>query len=128
MLMVNCTPKNEVKPIPTISITPSIPPINNENITGQIHGAEAHLYSVYIYALTPDGWFNILNNGSASIRIAEDKSWICELNNIKKDEINKLAIYLIPNGYSPPILLGDPIIPIKINLAATAKKIIEIES
>ena len=93
MLMVNCTPMKEVKPMPSISITPSIPPINNENITGQIHGAEAHLYAVYIYALTQDGWFNILNKGSASILIAEDKSWDCELNNIKRNECIPDTIY-----------------------------------
>ena len=113
--------------MPFISVTPSNPYMNNENITGRIHGAEPHLYTVFVYALTSNGWFSMMNEGSTSIRIAEDKSWVCELKSIKKDEILKLAIYLIPNGYVPPSLQGDPIIPIKINLVATAKKIIEID-
>jgi len=125
-LMVRCASNDEIKPIPSISVTPSNPQMNNESITGQVHGAESHLYSIFIYALTSNGWFSLMNDGSSAIRIAKDKSWVCEINNINKDEILKLAIYLIPNGYTPPSLQGNPLLPIKINLVATTKKIIEI--
>ncbi|MCG8310191.1 MAG: hypothetical protein MI975_22525 [Cytophagales bacterium] len=109
---------------PVISVTPFNTSNLNESIAGQIHGADVQLYNIAVYAKVRSGWYTLPNRDSPIISISNDKRWVCELSGVKKEDITKVSIFLVPNGYEPPILQGQNIIPIKMNLMSASKKII----
>ena len=120
LIFTSCVTKDDVMPKPTISITP----ISIESITGQVHGIEAALYSIAVYAKQNDGWYTLPGGHIPLHPISEDNRWVCELGNISIEDFSELAVFLVPNGYEPPILAGENMIPIKMNLVSTSKKLI----
>jgi len=120
--MVSCTKINEVTPKPIISInTKNTAPLN-ENISGQIFGATTSQYNIAVYAKMNEIWYNIPNAQNPLITISEDASWVCEVDIVMRAATSEISVFLLPNGYSPPILQGESMIPIKMHLVATAKK------
>lgn len=120
--MVSCTKIDDAIPKPIISITAQSSPTYGENISGQVFGIQASLYKIAAYAKMQDTWYNIPNAQNPLTIIAEDSNWVCELNNEMRGSISEIAVFLLPNSYSPPILQGEPIIPIKLYIVASAKK------
>ena len=84
-------------------------------------GAIVQLYKVVVYARMNDGWYSLPAGDNSIIAIDSDRSWVCGLSNFEKDKITELTIYLIPNEFNPPILTGEPLIPIKMKLVSAAK-------
>lgn len=123
ILFTSCASKDDVIPKPIISITP----ISSESIKGQVHGIDAGLYNIAVYARLNDGWYTLPGSHIPLQPISEDNSWFCKLGNISIEDVSELVIFLLPNGYEPPILTGENIIPVKLNLVATSKKIILLE-
>lgn len=122
MLCISCSTPNEVIPKPIISIAAQVPQSGEECISGFIYGANAGLYTLAIYAKVDDGWYNIPDRSNPLTTIATDGFWICKIKNDIPGIVSELNIYLIPNGFDPPILQGEIIIPIKMNLVAASRK------
>jgi len=116
-----------VIPKPIITVTPQSSSILNENITGQIHNADENLYNVAVYGKIDEGWYTLPNRDFPLIPISNDNSWVCELENANRASITKFVIFLVARGYAPPILQGENIIPVKMNLVAAAKKTVVLE-
>lgn len=122
ILFASCSSPEEVIPKPIISITTQFPQSQDECISGIVNGADGSLFNIAVYAKIEDGWYNIPERYNPLTTISEDGSWICKTIKDKAGEVSALNIYLLPNGYEPPILLGESIIPIKMNLVAASKK------
>ena len=127
LISISCMPMENIKPEPQISISPHAISLENECLTGIISEVDPRLFSIIIYVFVENGWRSLMNNGSPLILVSEDNSWVCEIINVEKGEIKQVAIFLIPNSYSPPVLYGDATIPIKVNLVAVARKFVIIE-
>lgn len=123
----SCSPVDEVipKPVIVVSLLPS--PNFNECISGHVEGVDTKLYKLAIYANVNGGWYNIPDRYNPLTNIGEESGWICKTDIDPNVTVSELAIYLLPNGYSPPILDGENIIPLKMSLVSASKKAILME-
>ena len=117
-----CTKYDNVLPKPEIMVYQQ--DALNEYLSGHVQGADIKLYNIAIYGNIEDKWHNLPSTTSPLTAISEDGVWSCYIDVGMHDFISKLSIYLLPTGYLPPILEGEDMIPLKINLVSAAKKTI----
>jgi len=121
LILTFCSTPDEIIPKPVITITNANPRLLNENITGYVNGIIPTNFKIAVYGKINTGWHNLPSRENPLIPIAEDNSWACNLTMNQISSVSEYAIYLLPNGYIPPILVGAKIIPVKLNLVAAAR-------
>ena len=124
-VFMSCTKYDNVIPKPEIMIYQQ--DSWNEYLSGHVLGVDSKLYNLAIYANINDSWYNLPDAISPLTSISEDGVWTCYVEIGSQDLISRLSIYLLPTGYFPPILDGERMVPLKINLVAAAKKTITFE-
>ena len=121
LFYASCNSPDDVIPRPVISITSPNPNLWNESMTGYVYGIVPKNYKITVYGKIKSGWHNLPNRETTVLNIADDNSWACPLSINQISAISEYVIYLIPSGYSPPILVGANIIPVKLNLVCASK-------
>ena len=115
-----CTSDENVIPKPEIFVN-----LQNswaEGFFGFVRGVDSSLFILGIYANINNGWYNLPDLISPSTEIMTDGSWTCSMALDPDDSVSEIAIYLLPAGYLPPTLEGEPKIPLELNLVAAVKK------
>jgi hypothetical protein len=79
--------------------------------------------AVYIYV---SGWWNKPTWAEPLTPIQNDGSWTCDITTGGSDPwATKIAAFLVPNGYTPPLLSGQQNIPEEVYQNAMAKKFVD---
>ena len=122
MIFISCSTPDVVIPKPIITITSHLPESQHECISGSVSHINSSLYNIVIYAKIDAGWYNLPDRNNPLTTILEDGTWNCNTNLDAAKIVTEFSLYLVPNGYLPPILQGEQIIPLKMNLVAASKK------
>ncbi|MGR3309591.1 MAG: glycosyl hydrolase family 17 protein [Candidatus Brocadiales bacterium] len=108
--------------IPTIEF-PYVPPYGSfENLQGQVWHVKPADYKVAVYIKVGGGWWTKPFFGRPLTSICPGGSWTCDITTGGDDQnATKIAAYLVPNGYSPPLMRGGPTLPAELDQNAVAK-------
>ena len=118
--MISCNTVDTPQPKPEIIVNPYS--IYHESISGKVTGINAFDHNLAVYVSVNDEWFTATGVQNQVIYLKEDASWNCQMGNYAGQPVDQVAIYLIPKGYQPPLLSGENLIPVKLNLIAPARK------
>lgn len=115
--VVNCDPS-----IPNLRFT-QVPSIGSfENLKGQVCRVKPADYRIVVYIKVGSGWWVKPFANQPLTNILNDGSWTCDITTGGIDQTaTEIVAYLIPNGFSPPILLGSPSLPAILDQNAVAK-------
>jgi|GEM_PF-3573792 len=99
-----------------------IPPVGSFN---NLEGRVLHVYpseyrvAVFIYV---SGWWNKPTFANPLTSIGSDGSWVTDITTGGIDEkASRIAAFLVPATYNPPVLSGDNTFPAELEQNATAK-------
>ncbi len=114
--------------IVTTGATPTIvfdhvPPYgSNDNLTGHVTNVTPNDYRVAVFIYTQGWWTK--PNFDESLRLVPintDGTWVCDITTGEGDEAaTRIAAYLLPAGYMPPISQGYQEIPAEVSQHAVA--------
>lgn len=95
--------KIEKQAIPSIVFL-FVPPFGSfENLQGRVLNADPNEFAVAVYIMVDGVWWSKL-----VIKINKDEKWVCDITTAENDELAiKIAAYLIPIDYQPPLASGD---------------------
>jgi len=122
LFFLSCTKYENVIPSPAISVSNEM--INEWDgcLQGQTLGVDPHLYHLAIYASVDDLWYSLPSNELPRTVISDENQWICQTEKLDIDHIGRVQIYLLPNRFNPPALVGEKSLPVKLNLVCVAKR------
>ena len=120
LMLISCSSEDTPRPKPEIILNPYN--IHHESISGKVIGINAFDNNLAVYVSLNDEWFSVPGVQNQLIYLKEDASWNCQMGNYIGQPVDKISIYLIPKGYQPPLLSGENLIPVKLNLIAPARK------
>ncbi|NDV61907.1 glycoside hydrolase family 16 protein [Puniceicoccales bacterium CK1056] len=106
--------------LPEISFTFVPPQGSDANLTGEVMNVnpEDHRVAVYIYV---HGWWTKPTNAQPLSMIDSGGNWVCDITTGGADLVaKKIAAFLIPVGYDPPILNGTAEFPVDLQVTALA--------
>jgi hypothetical protein len=117
---------NAVQPTcsPTIDFSP--PPYGSElDLQGSSSCIPFSDYKVAVYIYV-SGWWNKPSWGEPLTTLQSDGSWTCDITTGGTDPLaTRIEAFLVPIGYSPPLLSGQQTIPEEVNQIAVATKFID---
>jgi exo-beta-1,3-glucanase (GH17 family) len=115
--VVNCDPS-----IPNLRFT-HVPPYGSfDNLAGQVCRVKPADFRIVVYIKVGSGWWVKPFANQPLTTILNDGSWTCDITTGGIDETaTEIVAYLVPNGFSPPILLGSPSIPATLDQNSVAK-------
>ncbi|HMQ31572.1 MAG TPA: glycosyl hydrolase family 17 protein [Chloroflexaceae bacterium] len=107
---------------PEIILT-SVPTIgSSEDLRGQVNHVSPFDYRVVVYIKAGGGWWLKPYRSRPLTTIRPDGSWICDITTGGIDErATEIAAFLVPVGYTPPILSGSGALPAELEQRAVAK-------
>jgi hypothetical protein len=96
---------------PTIEFT-HVPPYKSEkDLQGRVTCVEPAAYKVAVYIYVW-GWYNKPWYASPLTTIGSDGTWTTDITIAENDPLaTKIAAFLVPNGYDPPVIKGDQALP-----------------
>lgn len=100
--------KIEKQTMPSIEFL-FVPPFGSfENLQGQILNADPNKFGVAIYNMIEGVWFSKPSLEKPVTKINKDAKWTCDITTAEDDELAiKIAAYLIPIDYQPPLTSGE---------------------
>jgi len=104
----------------------SIPPLGS---TANLYGRAWHVlptdYKIVVYIYVGYNWWIKPYYASPLTAIANDGSWVCDITTGGSDQnASQIAVYLIPNSYSPPLIGGVATLPAELDTNSVAKVIV----
>lgn len=108
----------ELDPVPIIGST--------ANLSGQVWHVRPVDHKIVVYIYVPGaGWWIKPYFGSPLTYLANNGSWICDITTGGSDaSATQIAVYLIPNSYSPPLLGGTATLPAELNTNSVTSVIV----
>ena len=105
--VISCEPNS-----PKLRFT-SVPALGSfDNLMGQVCGVMPADFRIVIYIKVGSGWWIKPFANQPLTTILNDGSWSADITTGGIDQTaTEIVAYLVPNGFSPPILLGSPTIP-----------------
>jgi exo-beta-1,3-glucanase (GH17 family) len=114
-------PEDEDDGNPGIEFT-YVPPYGSfDNLKGLVTDAAPGDFEVAVYIYV-SGWWTKPYWSSPLTSIRSDGSWICDITTGGIDQkATKIAAYLLPAGYNPPLMYGNVSLPTELDSNAVAK-------
>lgn len=92
------------------------------NLQGQVWHVAPLDYKVVVYIYVGSRWWIKPYLAQPLTSILSDGSWTCDITTGGIDQqATKIAAYLIPNSYTPPLILGDATLPASLDTNSVAK-------
>lgn len=87
-----------------------IPPYGSYvNLRGHVSGVTPADYKVAVYIRVANTWWTKPYSAQPLTTINANSTWTCDITTGGSDNLaDRIAAFLLPNGYSPPIALGVP--------------------
>lgn len=107
---------------PTVSmnVVPSIG--SNDNLIGSIMHVIPADYKVAVYIKVASGWWTKPYAATPLTLILPDGSWVCDITTGGSDTLaTEIAAFLIPNSYTPPMVLNATVLPAELGNNAVAQ-------
>jgi hypothetical protein len=106
---------------PAIEFT-HVPPYGSfEDLEGRVWHVKPVDYKVAVYIYV-SGWWNKPYWDNPLTNIRADGSWICDITTGGVDQYaTKIAAYLVPDGYNPPLMDGDTTLPTELDQKSVTK-------
>ena len=105
-----------------------VPPYGSfDNLRGRVTCVQPakHKIAVYIYV---SGWWNKPTWAAPLTPIQPDGAWVCDTTTGGADQnATKIAAFLVPNGYNPPLMSGGQTLPAELEQNSVARVMIERE-
>ena len=119
---VNSDPGSESPDAPLIEFT-DVPSLGGfENLGGRVQHVNPADYKVAVYIYVSGGWWTKPYWDRPLTSIQEDGAWICDITTGGIDQhATKIAAFLIPKGYNPPLMGGEAGLPAVLAQNAVAK-------
>jgi exo-beta-1,3-glucanase (GH17 family) len=107
---------------PTVAFT-FVPPRGSfDNLVGQVLHVSPVDHRIAVYIKVGSGWWTKPFFTNPTTRIRPDGSWTCDITTGGIDQqATAIVAYLIPAGYSPPLVSGQPTLPAELDAKAGAK-------
>lgn len=111
--------------LPTIEIT-YLPAYGSfEYLHGQVWHVRPSDYRVAVFIKVGSGWWTKPYWDSPLTIIKSDGSWVCDIVTGGIDEFaTKIAAFLVPAGYNPPLRHGESSLPTDVQQKAVASVIV----
>ena len=108
---------------PTITLT-SIPVMGtNDELTGKVTNVTPASYRVAVYIFV-QGWYNKPTDAAPLTVVQNDGTWICDITTGGADAYaTKIAAFLFPQSYTPPLVDGALTLPTELSTHAVASVI-----
>jgi len=91
-------------------------------LEGQVWHVHPVDYKVAVYICVSGQWWNKPTFAEPLTTIKIDGSWVCDITTGGIDETaTKIAAFLLPNGYDPPLISGEASLPVELNQKSVAK-------
>lgn len=105
--VISCDPNS-----PKLKFT-SVPLLGSfDNLFGQVCGIRPADFRIVVYIKVGNGWWVKPFALQPLTTILNDGTWSADITTGGNDQTaTEIVAYLVPNGFSPPILLGSPTIP-----------------
>ncbi len=99
-----------------------VPPYGSfDDLRGQVWHVDPSKYNVAVYIYV-SGWWTKPYFSSPLTPIQRDGSWICDITTGGVDETaTRIAAYLLPSAYTPPLMSGGATLPAELDANAVAK-------
>jgi YVTN family beta-propeller protein len=99
-----------------------------EDLHGRVRGVDPgdHKVAVYIYV---SGWWTKPYWDAPLTAIQSDGSWSCDITTGGMDQFaTQIAAFLVPNGFSPPLMAGESVLPAELFEHSVANVLVEREA
>jgi hypothetical protein len=112
---------------PTVELT-YVPPYGSfDNLEGRVACVESADYNVAVYIYV-SGWWTKPYWAWPLTPIQPDGTWACDITTGGVDQnATKIAAFLVPNGYDPPLMGGDQTLPPELEENAAANVLVDRE-
>ncbi len=106
---------------PVIEFT-YLPPYGSfDDLRGQVWHVNPLDYRVAVYINVAGSWWTKPYQNQPLTPIRVDGSWVCDITTGGRDqEATEIAAFLVPKGYDPPVVLGEPFLPRELEERAIA--------
>ena len=110
---------------PSISLT-SVPAMGSTNdLSGTVANVTPANYRVVVYIFV-QGWWNKPSDAARQIPLQNDGTWTCDITTGGADAYaTKIAAFLVPQSYTPPLAQGDTTLPAELSTNAVASVLTE---
>lgn len=100
-----------------------VPPYESfDDLKGQAWHVNPEDYAIAVYICVSGWWWTKPTFAQPLTTIRADGSWICDVTTGGIDETaTKIAAFLLPNWYDPPLLSGEASLPVELDQTAVAK-------
>jgi len=100
-----------------------VPPCGSfENLKGRVLNVIPDDYKVAVYIYVDQGWWNKPTWANPLTPIRGDGSWVCDYTTGGHDQdATEIVAYLVPNGYEPPLMSGQCVLPEELDENSVAK-------
>jgi hypothetical protein len=100
---------NDILPFITFSFIPAYGSF--DDLVGRVAGVTTTQYKVAVYIFVW-GWYNKPTWGSPATAIQPNGTWVTDITTGGNDELaTKIAAFLIPDTYNPPLMNGEANLP-----------------
>ena len=139
---VEITPDSIIEPFPTVSPAPgvmnqkcnpfieftNVPPYGSfMNLQGQVTCIDPTNYRVAVYIFV-SGWWTKPTFANPLTLIQSDGTWTTDITTGGLDQnATKIAAYLVPDGYNPPLMGGGQTLPPELEENSAASVMVERE-
>ncbi len=115
---------------PSIEFTYVPPYGSSEDLHGRVRHVEPSLCAVAVYIFAPwpagGGWWTKPTHANPVTAVLADGSWTADITTGGVDEqASRIAAFLLPKGYQPPLASGERTLPASLYTAALAHVIAE---
>lgn len=102
-----------------------IPPYGSyENLRGHVTGISPASYKIAVY-IKVSGWWTKPYFAAPLTVIQSDGTWVADITTGSSDPFaTNLAVFLVPNAYTPPMMSGGAVLPAELYHNAIAYKLI----
>ncbi|MBN1567179.1 MAG: hypothetical protein JXA73_05005 [Acidobacteria bacterium] len=103
----------------------SVPPLETYgNLSGRVTGVNPKEHKVAVYIYVGSGWWTKPYFNQPLTTIQADGNWTCDITTGGIDQqATKIAAFVVPNGYEPPLASGAANLPAAIEKSSVAKVI-----
>ncbi|MDS4025961.1 MAG: glycosyl hydrolase family 17 protein [Candidatus Contendobacter sp.] len=107
---------------PAIEFTHVPPYGSSENLQGRVLNVDPANYRVAVYINVRGGWWTKPYSNDPLTSIQSDGTWVCDITTGGVDNIaTRIAAFLVPKGYDPPLLSGAGTLPAELAQHAVAQ-------
>ncbi len=95
---------------------------SSDDLKGQVWHLKPEDHKVAVYIRVGSGWWTKPTFAQPLTTIQPSGRWVCDIVTGGSDQLaNRIAVFVLPNGYNPPLMSGGMTLPSELDQNAVAK-------